>query len=146
MTALLAIRDKYSRLLIQIKLLGVMSTEQKLHTGRKLWLSHQPQAYRVPSTRSAPHAAARVSRLPYLLESKSGSSVLLCVLLKASMQCDLLKWIFANQVQTCRGNKFHVCSFKHYSQFAKKLKIGSIRHVNRWNSGRKYENIAYLLL
>lgn len=51
-----------------------------------------------------------------------------------------------DQVQTSRGNKFHVSSSKHFSQFAKKLKIGSVRRVGRRSNRRGYKDTAYLLL
>lgn len=99
-----------------------------------------------PPVRSAHDAATGVSRHPCSLESKSNSRVLLTVLFKVSTWLDLLKWIGTDQVQTSRGNKFHVSSSKHFSQFAKKLKIGSVRRVGRRSNRRGYKDTAYLLL
>lgn len=87
-----------------------------------------------PPIRSTHYATARVSRQPCLLESKSNSCVLLTVLLQVSILFDLLKWICTNQVLTCRGNKFHVSSSKHFSQFIKKLKNGKCQEMGRRNN------------
>lgn len=114
--------------------------------GEKLWPSHQSQTYATPSNMEHSLCRRTGQQAAMLVRIKSNSHMSLTVLLKASIQFDLLKWICTNQVQTCRRSKFHVSGSKHVFQFPKKLKIESVRRVGRRSNGRKHENIACFLL